>query len=261
MEILVGSMFMILAVVELIGNGRNLPHRDWSYGSGIVATVFYPRWELIGAYVAHCSLLAVAIMLMGSHRDGLRFPRWPLVVLGGIFLASVTANRVLCPVKWTEPFATGFPTYGVDFLGQFVTGAVGAGVGLVLGGALAVVQWFLMFPRGEVEVSSELGEPTTMRERYWNEFDRAAYVTWISHSSILMILAGTLLGWQAAVTVGLVSLVLTGGVLRIARVQRWSWLADDPELRPQVLALAIWTTTLFVHHCFWRQFAHGLAIG
>jgi len=249
-EIVVGLMFMILAVVELIGNGINLPHRDWRFGWGIVATVFYPKWDLIGGYVAHCSLFAVAVMLIGSHREGLRFPRWQLIVLAGIYGIAVTLNPVLCPVRWTEPWVPRAMQFANDPWEQLTTGAIGGAVGLMLGAIFATALWLLFFRSSTTGDASEpAGSPATSPN------------AWFTHSLSLFLLAGTLLGWQAAATVGTVSFVLSVIALVSYRPDTYAWLATDTVLRPQVLALAIWTSTLFFHHCFWRPIALGLHIG
>jgi hypothetical protein len=235
-------MFMALAIIELMGNGMNLPHRDWKFGSGIVSTVFYPKWDLIGAYIAHCSLFATAIMLIGSHMDRLRFPVLPLVILGGIYLASVTFNPVLCPVKWTEPFGDGFPYHARDPRQALATSCIGGAVGMGIGAIGALGLWSAF----QIRCSS------TRSSSAW---------TWCIHYIFLMVLSGILLGWQACVTVAIISWIATVLALWWLPFARWDWLARDAILRPQVLALAIWTSTLFLHHCIWRQVAHWLHIG
>jgi prepilin signal peptidase PulO-like enzyme (type II secretory pathway) len=139
MEIAVGLIFMTLAGVELFSNGWNIPYRDWSFGSGMVQTVFYPKWDLIGAYVAHCSLFAVAMMLIGSQLDRLRFPVLPLAVIAAIYIVSVSSNRVLCPIRWNEPFGPGFLRFQSDWRQQAITSLIGAASGLGIGVAMSQI--------------------------------------------------------------------------------------------------------------------------
>lgn len=292
MEIIVGLIFMVIGGIELIGNGMNIPFRDWSHGAGIVSTVFYPKWDLIGAVVAHCSLFAVAVMLIGSQMDRLRFPIAPLLIIGAIYMAAVSLNVVLCPVRWMEPFSIPAVRFRQDFLQQWLTSlvgaAVGVGVGVVGAGLLSVFfSKSSALPIGLPEnVSTTIDGP----ERYvWSDDpkrlqeivdrDRGHMVAteasdtmhadiidksqrgWWIHYVLLSILCGCLLGWQACLTVGCASMVITIGWLLVRR----NWQSEsglrDLFLTPQVLALAIWTSTLFLHHCLWRQVAHWLRIG
>jgi prepilin signal peptidase PulO-like enzyme (type II secretory pathway) len=236
MELLVAGIFMILGVVELIGNGMNLPHRDWRFGYGIVNTVFAPKWELIGAYVGHCSLFAVALMLIGSQREGLRFPRIPLAGLLGVAMLAATFNEWIGPVRWTEPFGPGFPSYGTSIREHALTSAIGAAAG----GALGVV--------GVLLFGWAVAAPATRPS------------AWRRHGVFLSTVAGAMLGWQAIATVSVLSWGISALAMIFWREIRWPWLASRPEWERQVLALAIWTSTLFLHHCFWRTIAHWLRI-
>jgi prepilin signal peptidase PulO-like enzyme (type II secretory pathway) len=305
MEVIVGLMFMSLAVIELISNGANLPYRDWNFGTGIVSTVFYPKWDLIGAYAVHCSVFAVAVMLMGSQSEALRFPAKPLVIIGLLYLACVTFNRVLCPVRWTEPFGAGFPRYQSMWTEQCLTATLGGLVGLGVGWGMVLClgRWIAKgvktdpmgaellaapwpqstasegahAPHSPALSNSPLSassaaiasEPLDGQDADSHGADsivapihsRDALGAWRFHCVALAMLAGTLFGWQACLTVGVVSTILTLVVLALRCEHRWSWLAESPSRRRQVIALAIWTMTLFLHLCLWRQVAHWLQIG
>lgn len=292
MEIIVGLIFMVIGGIELIGNGMNIPFRDWSHGAGIVSTVFYPKWDLIGAVVAHCSLFAVAVMLIGSQMDRLRFPVLPLLAIGAIYMASVTFNVVLCPVLWTEPFHVPSLRFRQDSLQQSITSLVGAAAGLGVGmvGASLLSRFFSKsfvsrtHPLQNVATTVEGVGIDARSEDPWklqtvgdgdstpavaieasdslqaDLVDKSQRAWWI-HYVMLSVLSGTLLGWQACLTVGCVSMIVTIGWL----LGRRNWQSESGRrglfLSPQVLALAIWTSTLFLHHCLWRQVAHWLRIG
>jgi prepilin signal peptidase PulO-like enzyme (type II secretory pathway) len=233
MEFCVGAIFMILAIVELMGNGMNLPHRDWKFGSGIVSTVFYPKWDLIGASMVHASLFAVAIMLIGSHMDRLRFPVLPLIAIGILYIVCATVNPIIAPVYWGEPWEPTYARLGAAPWQRLQTALVGWVAGTAVGVAYAWLMW-----------------RTGLRPR-----DPSTKGIWLNHSIAIFALSGSLLGWQAALNVGILSasigvIVWNGSMLGIA-----TGLAKDPNLRPQVLALAIVTITLFVHHLWWRSLA------
>jgi leader peptidase (prepilin peptidase)/N-methyltransferase len=233
MELFVGAIFMTLAIIELMGNGMNLPHRDWKFGAGIVSTVFFPKWNLIGACLAHASLFSVAVMLIGSHMDRLRFPSFPLIVIGLIYVACATFNPIIAPVFWAEPWQATYPYSGSVPWQRLQTSLLGIAGGLTVGLLFALSIW-----------------QTCLRSH-----TSSGKGIWFAHSIFIFALSGALLGWQAVLNVG----VLAGCFSMLAL--NWfpglaaTGLAKDPELRPQVLALAIATITLFFHHLCWRQLA------
>jgi leader peptidase (prepilin peptidase)/N-methyltransferase len=233
MEILVGGIFMILAIIELMGNGMNLPHRDWRFGAGIVSTVFYPKWNLIGACIVHASLFAVAVMLIASHMDRLRFPTLPLIMIGIIFLACATFNPIVAPVSWAEPWQPTYPQMSSAPWQRFQTSLVGTAAGLLVGVLFAILHW----------------------QTFFRDKDPTGAGPWFAHSIFIFTLAGTLLGWQAAVNVGILGACLSMIALNGSLLGNAAGLAKDPVLRPQVLALAIATITLLLHHLCWRQLA------
>ena len=292
MEIIVGLIFMVLGGIELIGNGMNIPFRDWSHGPGIVSTVFYPKWDLIGAVIAHCSLFAVAVMLIGSQMDRLRFPMFPLMVIGAIYMVSVSLNAVLCPVRWTEPFSVPQFRFRQDALQQWLTSSLGAMMGLGIGwvGASLLSQFFSKtfaapfghekrdataielredrVPSHELHAApesldgvSENGIANDGAKASCTDLVEKSQGAWWVHYVLLSVLCGALLGWQASLTIGVASLVLTIGwwAFRPNRLSQDG--PGDLFFSPQVIALAIWTSTLFLHHCLWRQVAHWLRIG
>lgn len=244
MEIAVGAIFMTLAIVELMGNGMNLPHRDWKMGSGIVSTVFYPNWSLIGAVVSHASLFAVAIMLIGSHMDRLRFPVLPLVITGMLYMTCATFNPIVAPLNWVEPWGERYAYVGTEPWERCLTSLVGGMAGLGVGLLFAFVLWLTYLRPHALDP-----QPDTLHERSPDGF------AWFFHSIAIFALAGTLLGWQAVFQVGLISTGLIALALCCFSVRNVSCLSKEVNLRPQVLALALLTSTLFLHHCFWRHVA------
>jgi hypothetical protein len=272
MEILFGLIFLLVAAIELLANGLNLPYREWRIGTGIVWTVFYPKWDLIGALVLHLSLFSVAIMLIATESERLKFPRTPLLVILGIYIAGFISNRVVARVRWTEPWGERFPSYGNPLTDGSLAAAhaMSSGIGLALGVILGVLSGLLLrhlyWPSPQVtgvpDVTTvpdvtgspeditgpeETGEPQDLQAR--QEQGRGAFL-W--HWSILHALAGALLGWQA---IGLTSLVAS----LIAMILR-GWLARNwndgrVQFRGPVIALGIWTCTLLIHHCGWRWIA------
>ncbi len=232
LEIIVGLIFVILGTLELIGNGINLPYRDWRFGAGIAFTVFYPKWDLIGALAVHLSLFAISVMLIGTQMERLRFPKLPLIIVLGIYFASCIANPTLLRVSWTEPWGERFLTRSPQYIDRAITSGLGAlaGVCLALLTARLLTRYYLKDP--------EQTQQDDLRNNGW-----------IWHWTILHLLAGNLFGWQAMVPVSLIGTLLA--------MFGCGWLSrrksDESLVFPlRVIALAIWTGTLFVHVCAWR---------
>ncbi|MCE2783275.1 MAG: prepilin peptidase [Pirellula sp.] len=260
MEILFGLIFLLVAAIELLANGLNLPYREWRIGTGIVWTVFYPKWDLIGALVLHLSLFSVAIMLIATESERLKFPRTPLLVILGIYIAGFVSNRVVARVRWTEPWGERFPSYGNPLTDGSLAAAhaMSSGIGLALGAILGVLSGLLLrhlyWPSPQVTGSpeditgpEETGERQDFQAR--QEQGRGAFL-W--HWSILHALSGALLGWQAigltSLVASLIAMILCGWLAR-------NWNDGRIQFRGPVIALGIWTCTLLIHHCGWRWIA------
>lgn len=263
MEVLLGAAFVVLAILELMGNGWNLPYRDWKIGAGIVNTVFYPKWGLIAAAITHASLFAIAIMLIGSHMDRLKFPKVPLVVIAILFLILAIVNPLVSPVRWAEPWGAPYDRMGDPYADRAVTSAIGLFVGMVLGGLFvrfAPSYGVSLNHRGNRPAYEDLepiqgyldGEPQLQGAPH-EQGSTTDKTGWVLHSVAIFGIAGTALGWQAVVLVAVIALPATWLAYSLAPLSRWTWLTRYPDLRPQVLALVIVTITLFLHHCFWRQ--------
>jgi prepilin signal peptidase PulO-like enzyme (type II secretory pathway) len=251
MELVVGSIFMVLAVVELMGNGMNLPYREWRFSSGIVFTVFYPKWDLIGTCVVHASLFAVVVMMIGSHMDSLRFPSLPLIFIGLIYVACATFQPLVAPIRWIEPWGPTYPRMESVPWERLQTSLLGLAAGLLLGIAYAALLWLARLrPEGSMTSSTQ---ESLLEDSPSHVPSNAS--AWFSHSIVIFVLTGALLGWQVVFTVWFAASFITLLCLCLSPLGKWAGLSKDPVLRPQVLALAILTITLLMHHLFWRQLA------
>ncbi len=270
MELVVGAIFMILAVIELMGNGMNLPYREWRFSSGIVYTVFYPKWDLIGTYVIHASLFAIAVMLIGSHMDRLRFPSLPLWVIGAIYIACSTFQPLVAPIRWIEPWGPTYTRLNPVPWERLQTSIIGLFAGTLIGLGFAALVWFVLLrPKksmgattagtlSEASPTEQITEQILDDSPIWDDsptHKRSLASPWFFHSIVIFLLAGLLLGWQVVFNVGLAASLITLLVLSLSSFGKLTGLSKDPFLRPQVLALAILTITLLLHHLFWRQLA------
>ncbi|MEM9352452.1 MAG: prepilin peptidase [Planctomycetota bacterium] len=91
-EVAVGLMFFMLAYAELFSGGANLPGRPINFFPGAALNVWYPRWPLIGAYLYHCTLLALLVTIALMDSDRVRTPK--------PFLAAGVAVGVASQLTW-----------------------------------------------------------------------------------------------------------------------------------------------------------------
>jgi hypothetical protein len=218
--------------------------------------------------------------------DRLRFPALPLTVFVAIYAVAVTCNRVLCPVRWYEPFSAGNPYSATPWFHQAITTGLGGIVGACLGSVFAMVLARFLFadrslpafaqtpthpddpdaissPESDADANAQ-GNGDDFSER--NDCDQdaasgACSSAWRWHYTILCCLAGALLGWQAIAVIASFAAAIT--LLGIARMRFQPRTRDKAGafLSAPVIALAVWTITLFLHHVGWRQIAHWLHIG
>lgn len=236
MEIIVGLIFVALGAIELVGNGINLPYREWRFGVGIVSTVFYPKWDLIGAMLLHLSLFSVAVMILGTQMEKLRFPKLPLLVILGIYFASFIANPVVSRIHWAEPWGPPFVSYQTQYPDRAIAGVLGILVGAMFGWITgALLNRFYLDP----------GDP-----------ERTYSAAWLWHWTILHGLAGALLGWQTIAISSIVGSLIAMSACGLLLRRKSDWGDEAQGVFPlRVLALAVWTCTLFVHVCAWRWIA------
>ncbi len=257
-EMVFGLVFLALALVELIENGANLPH--WvGYGQrGIVATVFFPHWGLIGAYAVHCILFATAMMVTATHLDRAKFPA---MYLGALWItgASVTmAFPLLSFVGWSEPFTR----YGLHPFGWIGNQAITVGLGSLAGcvfGLLSVrvavwamhkVQGPSHDPQPSIPQSSIL-EPSIPPPCFANlEY----------HWLFMSLLFGTLLGWQAVLAGSLIAIVLlfVWVLFTILFPSLQSSMTSQGTSRLIPFAILIGAT--LIEHLLWRQWGYLVGI-
>ncbi len=106
-EAAVSLMFFVLAYVELFSGGANLPGGPMSYYENAALNVWSPRWPLIGAYVYHCTLLALLVTIALMDSDGSRAPK--------PFLAAGVAVGVAAQLIWWPKLFFAWPVADVPY--------------------------------------------------------------------------------------------------------------------------------------------------
>lgn len=210
-ESITAALFLWLYFVELISGGANIPIRRTNY-PGVVWIIFYPKWDLIGLYVYHCFVASVLLLLALIGIDRQRVPtraRW--FIAAALFIPPMIWPELL-PVpsfvvtaRWLQaPWLKA----GISCLAG---GLVGAGLGRLT-------------TRG-IEASPTSTEP------------------WCTGQFVsCLAVIGIAFGWQAAIAVTLIALLLLLIVTGVARWRRWS------PPRPTIVLLAAFV----VHHSLWR---------
>jgi protein-glutamine gamma-glutamyltransferase len=173
-EAITGLIFLVLLQAELLSGGKSIPIRVPNSYAGVVWIIWYPKWDLISLYLYHCFLLCSILCVSLIGNDGQRVPRGLLVVaviVGAsfpLFLPSLhPVPAVVSRPAWLDA--------GRFRFGELVTAAAGLAAGVALGG--------LLLPAGHAG--------RTGAER------RALACT--------LGLAGIYLGWQAVVSIAMLT--------------------------------------------------------
>jgi prepilin signal peptidase PulO-like enzyme (type II secretory pathway) len=212
-ELLVGSLFVLIAGRELFSGGANLPNFNVLMYAGIIWTVFYPKWYLIGAFVYHAMFFATLVMLSVADQEKTRFP-WRAVAFFGMVFAVIKLVRLdLNFVRWFDWLPlTSLP---IGLLGNALITVV---LGGVFGGIFGLFAGRLFPP-------------------YVQEKSR-------THWLQVSFLTGIVFGWQAVLVTGLGAMLLTWLSVILAPVRK---------KYPSQLFFGILVSTILVHHMFWRQ--------
>lgn len=189
-EALCGLGFLLLCFFELLSGGANLPVRAPGEMQSAVWILLFPRWDLIGLYAFH-GLLWVALLLgCLFHYDRLKLPApWRIGMLL-FFLVAPILFVPLMVVGW-HPHLN--DAGGIRGVGQ---NGVSAGWGVVAGILAAAV----------IQLSAGPGR-------------RCGQLAWP------LATVGAALGWQAAVSIALLTLVLALPGLTTVRAGRSGFLS------------------------------------
>jgi leader peptidase (prepilin peptidase)/N-methyltransferase len=212
-ELLVGSLFVLIASRELFSGGANLPRFNVLVYAGIIWTVFYPKWYLIGAFVYHAMFFATLVMLAVADLEKSKFPWRAVAFFGGLFAVVKIVQVDLNFLRWFDWLPLAAPDLS-PLVNAVITVAVGGLVGWLFGLAA-----FRLFPPYVLEKSR---------------------IHWLQVS----ILVGIVLGWQAVIITGLCTFLMTWFSILLAPVR---------TKYPSQLFFGILVSTILVHHMFWRQ--------
>lgn len=212
-EALTGAIFWWIAQRQLLSGGANLPGWSALAQAGAHGVVFDPKWNLIGLYAWHVTLFSLLIVVALIAADQLPLPRgmWVAGLVAG-FVPPLVFPFLQQPGGWPILSRDAAQSAGTTWL-TLLTSLTGASSGLLIAMAsLGPVRWE----------------------------GRPAAGVWC----LAWCLTGLFLGWQAALSIALITAVavaLTGNVPR---------LQSGGPVFGMLLAAA-------VHHGFWKWLLWG----
>lgn len=215
-----GLTFLAVTYLEIHSGGANLPLRPPNEYPGALWNLWYPKPDLLRVWFYHILLIGVLGTLLLFARRGACFPGLLIFAALGVGLVLPIALENLHLVPWHG-------TDGQDPWAWRNTGPIEAVVGLlggILVGSVLALLWPIQFNQLAIE-QAWLAVPPR-----WN---------------ITMVLAvvGTWLGWQAVLSVALLTALLrlirpradittqavTASVIQLAT---WRWSAQLPTVWP-----------------------------
>jgi len=211
-ETLVGTIFLVLAVVELFSGGRNLPVRKPYDYMGVEWVVFNPQWDLIRLYALHCGLLCVLLSWAMIWYDRQRVP----IIYGAIAFIMVATAIAVAPDLEFVPWMPGYVVSTIPRVEALYRGLCGLSMGVITG-ALA---WSVCPNK-----SSESAVPATLC------------------GALCYALTGAVVGWQ-----GILSIALLTPPMRIALYALFARkLPRAADSWPLAVFAAAW-----LHICLWK---------
>jgi len=235
-EFTVGSIFLVLAVLELFLQGTNLP-------AGFADVYFKVSWLAgrfslgqIAVFVYHCTLLSVLFSWALIKRDGCALPKRYVATALAIGFAVPAASSSVQPVPWISVNPGWILEHA--WVGRMDTGVVGLLAGALLGLLVGGIQNFMrrIRSRSRTDLQVRPAVATDLEIRPTEDVhdttncgpdEPASRQIDVRQGHLLDITAafgvfGLYLGWQAALSVAaiaactrLVTAVATSGFLRV----------------------------------------------
>ncbi|WP_169977372.1 prepilin peptidase [Tautonia rosea] len=167
-ETVTGAIFLALLEVQLLSGGGSVPVREPNFYAGVVWILWYPKWDLISLYAYHLILLCTTLCLALIAFDGHRIPRRLLIMTILVGFLGPILMAELHPVPFRLPRPDWLPRSGFS-PAELLNSGLGQLTGLLLGGILCLAT-----------------------------DQRASLVA-------VLMLAGIFLGWQAAISIALLT--------------------------------------------------------
>ncbi len=215
-ELIGATIFGSLFLFELVTGATNVPGFKRYFYDGIIWIILYTKWPVIGIYLYHAALFSCLLMLSLMDIDRLRCPKW----LAGIMLCVFAGLSIGFPTLQPVKFYAHLPSDLAEVLPPSMIPIGTCVAGGLIGLFLASIIHSLSSRRKQTPPSSSL-------------FPLAGT------------LVGIVLGWQATVTILLLTTVVLAAMYGIERMLKKRLLV------PETITFSV---VAFLHHPYWRWF-------
>ena len=217
-ELLTGTLFLILYFVELLSGGQNIPERLPNFHRGITWILLFPKWDLIGLYFYHGLGLSILISFMLIDIDRQRIS---LLAKTGI-AALLLIPGVVCPDLLPIPFIDSAQRWAIS---PWLLGVLQCSIGGVLAG---VIGWGTLLGISSSRISKPVGQIPTFS-----------------------VILGISFGWQAALTIMILGLALRLITMPVYRKRTGSHLLTVNLFLATVIHLVIWRQAIEFGGSWW----------
>ncbi len=190
-ETVAAVLFLALYFIELISGGANIPVRRPNLYNGVVWILLYTKWNLVRLYLFHCFSLSALLTWTLIDIDKQKIPNW-LRLSAALVLGMLPAIwPKLLPVHWWCVGTTTSFSSELTISSAIVTSVLGALAGAAMG-------WFSML------AIPSAGRNVSDSSR--RQDDSTGFAA--GHSISAGLIVGLALGWQGALGVWLLTLLL-----------------------------------------------------
>ena len=203
-EVLLGGVFLVLFLAEIMFGGFNLPTAPTLYRHGLELLFFAPNAQLIQTFAFHATLMSILFTIAMISSESFRIPLSFIAIAGLILFGIAYFCPIVLQVSWQA-----FPTHPANE--TLVPFGINSAITMLLGSAAGIVAGII---GASVPSSREAEIRSVVRQQLIVSFA----------------LVGLALGWQSVLITMLIWLALTtAGRL----VNRWA------QGSPHVMAAAL----------------------
>ena len=186
-EIILGSLFLLVCGIEILGGGWNLPFRMPEKTLGFENLVFEPKWDLIQLASYHLCLICLLFTFSLIRSEGLKVPIQILVtgLIIGLVLPFIWPAMLIASWQFDVSRLVEMPRFSTN---QFLTLIMGTVVGLIGG---VWISWISKPEAIALESESKISQ------------DR-----FVPDGIASLALVGLFLGWQSAISVSVLASLL-----------------------------------------------------
>lgn len=215
-EALTAGIFLLLLFVELLSGCANIPFKRHYFHDGFVWIIFYPKWDVVGMYAYHMTLLCFLLVMSLIQWERARIPRRLVLTSLGLGALVAAISPTLQPVAWLKHYPDWLAHW--SWLERIDTTLAG----LVVGACLGTVLKTAMFSNTQTAKGQRRYAPETAS----------------------MVLVGVYLGWQAALSIAVFTALFLICAVVVAR--RWPQITNMPAsgwiLVATILHICLWSS-------------------